>query len=117
MNKYLLSLMGAYGNKINKIKHFIRTAWKWLTSKQDKSDTLEVVQKLNSSTDTSRKVAIKKHTIKRFPLCPVTQKISREEKQAKLKAKASKGIHLRAYKCEFCPYWHLTHKKDKKKFH
>ena len=43
--------------------------------------------------------------------CPVTEKIKRTEKGAKAKAKQFKS-YMRAYKCEFCPHWHLTHERN-----
>ena len=50
--------------------------------------------------------------------CPVVHKICHTEQEAKLRAKSNVGyIMLRAYKCEFCPSWHVTHKKNKLTFH
>lgn len=43
----------------------------------------------------------------------VMGKIKRTEQQAKERAAKPGGVKLRAYKCEFCPFWHLTHKKEK----
>lgn len=27
------------------------------------------------------------------------------------------NLTLRAYKCQYCPYWHLTHRKNKLSLH
>lgn len=42
--------------------------------------------------------------------CPVMDKVSMVEAMAKARA-AQFNTYMRAYKCEFCPYWHLTHRK------
>lgn len=55
-----------------------------------------------------------------FPKCPATLKTSYNEQIAKQEAeKVGKRTltNLRAYKCEFCDYWHMTHKKNKLKMH
>jgi hypothetical protein len=44
--------------------------------------------------------------------CAVTGKLCRTEAAAKKRAEESRP-KLRAYKCQFCPYWHLTHKKQR----
>lgn len=49
--------------------------------------------------------------------CEVVQKVQYPEALAKLKAQQLKkssqnNLYLRAYKCEFCSEWHLTHKKS-----
>lgn len=49
--------------------------------------------------------------------CVIMGKVNRTEKQAKARAAKPGGIKLRAYKCEFCPWWHLTHKKQKLQMH
>jgi len=50
--------------------------------------------------------------------CPVEDKICRSEQNAKARASAGGvDVQLRAYKCQFCPSWHLTHKKNKLTFH
>ena len=38
-------------------------------------------------------------------------KVSYVEPVAKARA-AEYKVYMRAYKCEFCPYWHLTHHKS-----
>lgn len=53
--------------------------------------------------------------------CPVTDKVGYPEALAKLKAerlkKRTENGYLRAYHCEFCPKWHLTHHKNKLTMH
>lgn len=50
--------------------------------------------------------------------CPINHKISHTEQEAKDRARASgRYVQLRAYKCEFCPAWHMTHKKNKLTMH
>ena len=43
--------------------------------------------------------------------CPVIDKVSYVEPIAKSRA-AEHKTYMRAYKCEFCAYWHLTHHKN-----
>lgn len=53
-------------------------------------------------------------------VCMVTSKKCRTEQQAKDNAvrNAANSLNgLRAYKCPFCDWWHLTHKKNKLKMH
>ena len=55
-----------------------------------------------------------------FPKCPATLKTSYNEQLAKQEAeKIGKRTltKLRAYKCQFCDYWHMTHKSNKLKMH
>lgn len=55
-----------------------------------------------------------------LPKCPATLKTSYNEQLAKQEAeKIGKRTltNLRAYKCQFCDYWHVTHKKNKLKMH
>lgn len=59
----------------------------------------------------------KKRWDRRDNKCPVTDKICRSEQNAKRYAENKKTVKLRAYKCQFCPAWHITHKKDKLKMH
>lgn len=60
------------------------------------------------------KPRIKPQKKPRPKLCPVTEKLQRTEKGAKLAAKrlSVKQRPIRAYKCEYCPAWHLTHKSN-----
>lgn len=51
---------------------------------------------------------------KKLCKCPQNGKSSMVEMDAKQRAKK---LGIRAYRCEFCPHWHLTHKKDKLKMH
>lgn len=108
------------GNKINKILHIIHTLLKSSTSKQDKCSTLKVVQELPLYKVKSRKHVHKKRITKLPPKCLIMNKISYTETRVKKQAeKVSKrvGTKLRAYKCEYCDYWHLTHKSNKLTMH
>ena len=51
--------------------------------------------------------------------CVITGKSSYEEKRCKEAAirKTAGSLKIRAYKCQFCDYWHLTHKSNKLKMH
>jgi len=55
----------------------------------------------------------------RLPRCLSKDKISYNESDAKAKAiQLTVGNQkMRAYACFFCPYWHLTHKKNKLNMH
>lgn len=48
-----------------------------------------------------------------FKKCTTADKIMFTEDLAKLKADrlSIKGRYMRAYRCQFCNAWHLTHKK------
>jgi len=46
--------------------------------------------------------------------CVQTDKVCRTEHGAKGRAKQK---HIRAYKCQWCGTWHLTHKKNKLTLH
>lgn len=61
----------------------------------------------------------KKRVKRKFlPKCYVMDKYSYTEHYAKKKAQNIKtGVSLRAYKCEYCGHWHLTHKKNKLRMH
>ena len=57
----------------------------------------------------------KTSTYQRLPKCPAMLKTSYREQLAKSEAEkmSKKSISkIRAYKCEHCDYWHLTHKKN-----
>lgn len=114
--------MVACGNRISKILHTILTLLKSLVSKQGKSDILKVEVELPLSKEKSVREEIKKPTTKfqYLPKCPVMLKTSYNEQVAKREAeKMSKknGAKLRGYKCQFCDFWHLTHKKNKVTMH
>lgn len=59
-------------------------------------------------------VIIRRHRPRKKPLCDVMDKVMMTEAQAKEKAKVktNKYQYLRAYKCQFCPSWHLTHHRN-----
>ena len=59
------------------------------------------------------KVFVQKKKFIKKPKCPVKFKTSYNEEIAKKEAvKMTKGkLKLRAYRCEFCPHWHLTHQR------
>lgn len=99
----------------------ILTRWKWSTSKQEQSDISKVVQESSLLTEKYRTFVPKKRTtrFKARGLCPITNKVKRTEQEAKNRVAKNKFhyLNLRAYKCEFCPAWHLTHKKNKLTFH
>lgn len=55
---------------------------------------------------------------KKVQRCPVLNKICRTEQGSKEYARRRHNqVWLRAYKCEFCPAWHITHKKNKLTMH
>lgn len=56
---------------------------------------------------------------RRLPKCPVQFKTSYSEETAKKEASRLEGgkLKLRAYRCEFCPHWHLTHQSNRLKRH
>jgi len=56
---------------------------------------------------------------RRMHECPVLFKKCYTEARCKRVAeqKSTQLVKLRGYKCEFCNYWHLTHKPNKMKFH
>jgi hypothetical protein len=70
------------------------------------------VPKMQKAVKKQFKQVVKKKVY--LPKCPITGKLSRTEHRAKEKAK-NEG--LRAYRCAFCPHWHLTHKADKMRLH
>lgn len=51
--------------------------------------------------------------------CFVTNKVSHTESEARdlSKIKTNKYLKIRPYKCPYCEFWHVTHKKDKVTFH
>lgn len=61
----------------------------------------------------------KKTPFKKFPKCIQTDKTSYNEERAKREAirMTNPGQTIRAYPCEFCSYWHLTHKRKNFKKH
>jgi len=90
------------------MKKYIIKVLKILLSKLDKQKPLQQ----------EAIVRVKKGRVSKRIICPVVLKVSYDEKRSKEKAKITKSINkIRAYKCEFCPYWHLTHKKNKLNFH
>jgi hypothetical protein len=115
MKKYILSLMDVCGNKIRKMRRFFHTQSRSSTREQGKSNSSAVVQELPLLKEKSRVHAHNKYTTRGFPKCPVNGKISYREQKAKEVAikKTNKLTKIRAYKCEFCPHWHITHKKNK----
>ena len=96
---------------INKIKQIIFTSFKSPKDKQVKPNILSAKHR----NYTRRRNIVKK----RLPRCPVKDKFCYNEILAKQMAnkKTNQIDKIRAYKCEFCNYWHLTHKPDKKKWH
>ncbi len=64
---------------------------------------------------------IKLHTPKpkKFQKCPILHKVSRTESNARnaAKLKSNSFQKIRPYKCEFCEWWHLTHKHNKLRMH
>lgn len=126
MKKYIYLQMVVLGKLIKRLVTNTHTPLKLSTSKQEQLGTLEVAQKLSSLKDKSPIFVPKRRTTnKRKKLykargkCPVTDKINRTEANTKKKVRDNRlhGLTLRAYKCEFCPHWHLTHKKDRITFH
>lgn len=91
-------------------KYIIELLKSWLKKLEPKLTETPIIQE-------QERIFIRNGRQKKRTLCPVMNKVNYDETYAKFKAKASKGIKLRAYHCEFCPNWHLTHKKDKKNFH
>jgi hypothetical protein len=62
----------------------------------------------------SEKAKVKK---KKKHYCAISGKVQYTEQISKALAKENKFVKLRAYRCEFCNDWHLTHKKDKMRMH
>lgn len=122
MKKYILSLMDVCGNRINKTLHTIHMRLKLSTQKQDKFSTLKVEVKLPLLKEKLHVHDRKKTTTKfvHLPKCPAELKTSYNEQIAKREAEKMakrQQSKIRAYKCMFCPYWHLTHKINKLKLH
>lgn len=122
MKTLILSLMAVCGSRTNKILHIILTLLRLSTQRQVKSDTSKVEVVLPSLKVKSPTLVHKKITTKflHLPKCPVLLKTSYNEQIAKSEAeKMSKRqlSKIRAYRCEFCPNWHLTHKKNKLVMH
>lgn len=122
MKTFISLLTVVCGNRIRKTLHTIHTLLKSLIQKQGKSSTLKVEVVLPSLKVKSPTPAHKKTTTKflHLPKCPVLLKTSYNEQIAKREAeKMSKRqlSKIRAYRCEFCPNWHLTHKKNKLAMH
>lgn len=112
---YIYSQMVACGKRIKEKALLTLTQLKLWTPKQEPLDILEVVQKSASLAVVSPTYERKKHTTKpRVRKCLRTDKLCRSERAAKRRARS---MGLRAYKCEFCPYWHLTHVKNKLRLH
>lgn len=112
--------MDVCGSKIRRTLLTIRTLLKSSTSKQDKSNTSKAVPELPLLKAKSRKRATKRRTTKRLPKCSIMRKVSYRELVVRKEAeKVSKrlGVKLRPYKCEYCDYWHLSHKKNKLTLH
>lgn len=64
-------------------------------------------------------IKVRKPKPKPLPLCLSKNKVSFTEEKAKARAEqlTRAGQKMRAYRCMFCPYWHLTHKKNKLNLH
>lgn len=114
MKRFISSLTGAFGKSIKQLVTNIRTRWKWLTSKPARSDTsVAAPVSLSSKVRSATYERKKRITRQRQRTCPVMGKIGRTEQGAKEAAKRNPLQRLRAYKCEFCEDWHITHKKRK----
>lgn len=124
--KYISSLTAACGRSTRKLATSIRMRWKSWTSKPGRSATSEAAHESDLSRVTSptseRKKLIerarrrKEQKFRKRKRCHVMDKICRTESEAKWRAKSVK-VWLRAYKCEFCGSWHLTHKRNKLTMH
>ena len=70
----------------------------------------EAREKLPPSTTT---LSVKRLKKRGFTKCDTTDKVDMTEAYAKLRAKQFRkvGKYMRAYKCQFCSNWHLTHQR------
>lgn len=112
--------MAACGRRISAAARRIHIALKSLIWKQEQSAISPVAPASPSSKAPSRTSARKKRTTKpRAKLCHVTGKVCRKEKAAKETAarRSNAYLKLRAYKCFYCFFWHLTHSKNKLTLH
>lgn len=101
------------------MKRFLQKLFYFLWySKEEKikQDTIQVLEKAKKVPESEvRYRQVEKQRRLRLPECPVKFKTSYNEEIAKKEAKRLEGgkLKLRAYHCEFCPHWHLSHKKLK----
>lgn len=60
------------------------------------------------------KPAVKKEPQKKRPKkCGVMDKVNYTREEAALAEERIKNPYVRKYKCEFCEWWHMTHKRLK----
>ena len=104
-------------NTVIKVEELGRTVYVHIPNLTGKDSVFingEKVLLKTPTVDTVEQVTLKKEKKKKLVKCIQNGKVSMEEADAK---KRANKLGLRAYKCEFCPHWHLTHKKDKLKMH
>ncbi len=93
---------------LKKIKFFL------LNKKEDKVVLMQTIINTTKKKQKHKKYYRKNRKISR---CYVTGKVCMNETKAKNKVNTAGFLNARAYKCEFCNFWHLTHKKNKLKMH
>jgi len=95
---------------MNKLIQWIRSYWKPPEIKVEEPTPVPVKQYKRRKGGRKPKF---------LPKCPGNGKRSYTMARAKKMAekKSNSLLKLRGYKCEYCPHWHLTKKKNKLKMH
>lgn len=71
-----------------------------------------IFRKMIRAKELTKRIKVKKGRERGYKMCPTMGKRMLTREQAVEQRDKIKASYLRIYMCEFCNWWHLTHKKQ-----